>query len=131
MSNVLVISHKKLEENKQEVLDIFVEFQEAMIEKNSNKLNELIDDNYILTHMSGKQQSKQEYIAEIMDGTLNYYHSTIHEPIISIEDEKYSRLKANVELDAKVYGMKGSWTLKTNIMFEKQSNRWIISKWDA
>jgi hypothetical protein len=27
--------------------------------------------------------------------------------------------------------MKGSWTLKTNIMFEKQSNRWIISKWDA
>lgn len=40
-----------------------------MIEKDSSKLNEIMDDNYTLTHMSGKTQTKQEYIDEIMDGT--------------------------------------------------------------
>ena len=46
-----------------------LEFQKAMIEKDSSKLNEIMDDNYTLTHMSGKTQTKQEYIDEIMDGT--------------------------------------------------------------
>ena len=67
MINVEVINKKKLTESEEEVLQRFMEFQKAMIEKDLDMLNEILDDDYTLTHMSGKTQTKQEYIDEIMD----------------------------------------------------------------
>ena len=102
--SVFVVDKGNLNDDQEEVLERFIEFQYAMIEKDSEKLNELLGDNYTLTHMSGKTQTKDEYIGEIMDGTLNYYKSTINNPIIMIREKDKALLKADVTLDAKVYG---------------------------
>ena len=59
--NVSVINKRNLTDIQEDVLQTFMAFQEAMIEKNLEKLNEIICDNYTLTHMSGKTQTKQEY----------------------------------------------------------------------
>ena len=64
---VSVINKKKMTKSQEEVLERFIEFQEAMIEKDQDMLNEILNDNYTLTHMSGKTQTKQEYIDEIKD----------------------------------------------------------------
>ena len=89
-----------------------------------------MDDNYILTHMSGKRQTKAEYINEIMDGTLNYYKSKIIHPQVSILEENHAKLIADVELDAKVYGIKGTWTLNTNVSMKKIENKWFLNQWE-
>lgn len=130
MINVEVINKKKLTESEEEVLERFMEFQKAMIEKDLDMLNEILDDDYTLTHMSGKTQTKQEYIDEIMDGTLNYYKSTIDNPQIRIIEEDKAIFNADVTLDAKVYGMKGTWTLHSQQTMEKINGRWYISRWD-
>lgn len=130
MINVEVINKKKLTESEEEVLQRFKEFQKAMIEKDLDMLNEILDDDYTLTHMSGKTQTKQEYIDEIMDGTLNYYKSTIDNPQIRIIEEDKAIFNADVTLDAKVYGMKGTWTLHSQQTMEKINGRWYISRWD-
>ena len=127
--NVSVINKKNLSQSQEEILDRFIAFQQAMIEKDLNMLEEILDNNYTLTHMSGKTQTKQEYIDEIMDGTLNYYKSTINNPQIMIYDETKAVFKADVTLDAKVYGMKGTWTLHSEQTMEKINNKWYISKW--
>lgn len=127
--NVSVINKKQLTQDQEEVLGRFIEFQRAMIEKDSEKLNEIMNDNYALTHMSGKTQTKQEYIDEIMDGTLNYYESIIDNPSITINGNK-ALLKADVALDAKVYGMKGTWTLHSRQTMEKIGEKWYLSKWE-
>lgn len=126
--NVSIINEKELTQEQKEVLNRFVEFQKAMIEKDSEKLNELMQDNYTLTHMSGKTQTKEEYIDEIMDGTLNYYKSIIDNPTITVDDNK-AILKADVTLDAKVYGIKGTWTLHSEQTMEKINEKWYLSKW--
>lgn len=126
---VTVVNNKDLTAEEEEVLERFIEFQKAMIEKDSAKLNEIIDDNYTLTHMSGKTQTKQEYIDEIMDGTLNYYESIIDNPKITIQDGTKAILKADVTLDAKVYGIKGRWTLDSVQSMEKINGKWYMSKW--
>ena len=128
--NVSVINKRNLTDIQEDVLERFMAFQEAMIEKNLEKLNEIICDNYTLTHMSGKTQTKQEFIDEIMDGTLNYYKSTINNPDITICDENKAIFNADVTLDAKVYGMKGTWTLHSQQTLEKINDKWYISKWD-
>ncbi|WP_295620492.1 nuclear transport factor 2 family protein [uncultured Methanobrevibacter sp.] len=128
--SVFVVDKGNLNDDQEEVLERFIEFQYAMIEKDSEKLNELLGDNYTLTLMSGKTQTKDEYIGEIMDGTLNYYKSTINNPIIMIREKDKALLKADVTLDAKVYGMKGTWTLHSEQTMEKINGKWYLSKWD-
>lgn len=128
--SVSVVNKGNLNDDQEEVLERFIEFQYAMIEKDLEKLNELLEDNYTLTHMSGKTQTKDEYIGEIMDGTLNYYKSIINNPIIMIKGKDKALLKADVTLDAKVYGMKGTWTLHSEQTMEKINEKWYLSKWD-
>ena len=127
---VSVVDKGDLNQDQEDVLERFIEFQYAMIEKDLEKLNELLEDNYTLTHMSGKTQTKDEYIGEIMDGTLNYYKSIIHNPIITIKEKDKAILKADVTLDAKVYGIKGTWTLHSEQTMEKIDGNWFLSKWD-
>ena len=127
---VSVINKKKMTKSQEEVLERFIEFQESMIEKNLDMLNEILNDNYTLTHMSGKTQTKQEYIDEIMDGTLNYYKSTIDNPEITIIENTKAIFKANVTLEAKVYGIKGTWTLHSEQNMEKINDKWYITKWN-
>ena len=127
---VSVVDKGNLNQDQEDVLERFIEFQYAMIEKDLEKLNELLEDNYTLTHMSGKTQTKDEYIGEIMDGTLNYYKSIINNPIIMIKEKDKALLKADVTLDAKVYGMKGTWTLHSEQTMEKINEKWYLSKWD-
>lgn len=127
--SVSVVNKGNLNDDQEEVLERFIEFQYAMIEKDLEKLNELLDDSYSLTHMSGKTQTKTEYIGEIMDETLNYYESIINNPIITITENK-ALLKADVTLDAKVYGMKGKWTLHSEQTMEKIDGKWYLSQWD-
>ena len=127
---VTVVNKKNLSPIQEEVLKRFIDFQEAMIVKDYDKLDVILNDNYTLTHMSGKTQSKQEYINEIMDGTLNYYKSTIDNPIITIIEETKYIFKADITLEAKVYGIKGTWTLHSEQTMEKINDTWYISKWD-
>lgn len=129
MSNVTVKMNEKLTIQEEAVLNRFIEFQEAMILKDAQKLNSIISDNYTLTHMSGKTQTKEEFIDEIMNGTLNYYKSNIINPKINIIDEHHSRFLADVELTAKVYGIQGTWTLKTDLKMKMKDNNWILYEW--
>ena len=128
--SVSVVYKGDLNDDQEEVLERFIEFQYAMIEKDLEKLNELLKDNYTLRHMSGKTQTKTEYIDEIMDGTLNYYKSIINNPIIMIKEKDKALLKADVTLDAKVYGIKGTWTLHSEQTLERINDEWYLSKWD-
>lgn len=130
MSNVELICEKSFSGVDNQIIDRFVEFQHALIDKDEDKLNKLILDDYELVHMSGKTQSKDEFIGEVMDGTLNYYKSEISEPTILWDDEENASLIADVTLTAKVYGINGKWTLSTVASFVKIDGEWYFGKWD-
>lgn len=106
------------------VLKAFETMQQAMIDKDMDTLDKVIKDGTIFTHMSGKQQTKAEYFAEIKNGTLNYYGYHIADLHISV-DEDHAVLSCTTTLDANVYGFSGSWDLHTNTYFEKINGDWI------
>lgn len=131
MIDVEILSNRTFGGVEREVLDCFVEYQQALIDKNEVKLNELMDKDYVLTHMSGKKQTKEEFIGEVMDGTLNYFKSEIHDPNILFDDDENATLISDVTLSARVYGVKSKWTINTVMDFKKINGRWIIGKWDT
>lgn len=130
MSDVELICEKSFSEIDTEILDRFIEFQQALIDKDDVKLNEILTDGYELVHMSGKRQTKQEFISEVMDGTLNYYRSEIIEPTVLWDDGEKATLVGDVMLTAKVYGIEGKWTLDTAVDVEKIDGKWYFTRWD-
>lgn len=68
--DVSIILNESLDDSQNEVLERFKEFQQAMIDKDESALNNIMDENYTLTHMSGKIQTKQEYIIDIIEEFL-------------------------------------------------------------
>ena len=106
------------------VLKTFETMQQAMIDKDMDTLDAVIKDDTIFTHMSGKQQTKAEYFAEIRNGTLNYYGYHIADLHIAVDGD-HAVLTCTTTLDAKVYGFSGSWDLHTNAYYEKIDGEWI------
>ena len=45
----------------------------AMIEKDQTAMERYFDEKLTFPRMSGKKQTREEFIGEIMDGTLNYF----------------------------------------------------------
>lgn len=130
MCDVELICEKSFSDVDVEIIDRFIEFQHALIDKDEDKLNEIILEGYELVHMSGKRQSKSEFISEVMDGTLNYFKSEISDPTILHDDENNASLIADVTLTAKVYGINGKWTLNTVASFQKIDGIWYFGQWD-
>ena len=60
------------------IQNCYKEMYSAMIAKDRSALEEVLDDSFVLVHMTGMRQSKDEFINAVLDGTLNYY-SAVHE----------------------------------------------------
>ena len=60
------------------IIRLYQEMYSAMINKDWAELEQIHDDSFVLFHITGMKQSKNEYISAIMDGTLNYY-SAVHD----------------------------------------------------
>ena len=106
------------------VLESFEAMQQAMIDKDIDAMRALTTEDKTFTHMSGKTQTREQFFGEIADGTLNYFNYQIHDPRVIIEGDR-ATLTGSTTLDARVYGMSGSWTLPTNAPFVKQDEKWI------
>ena len=56
----------------------YIRMYEGMIAKDEKTLNEVLDDSFVLVHMTGLRQPKEAFIKAVLNGTLNYY-SAEHE----------------------------------------------------
>ncbi len=57
--------------DERQIETLYREMYEAMVAKDTVTLNRVHADDFVLTHMTGMHQSKQEYIKAIANGTLN------------------------------------------------------------
>ncbi|MBE6121726.1 MAG: nuclear transport factor 2 family protein [Erysipelotrichaceae bacterium] len=113
-----------MEQEKQAVRAAFQAMQQAMIDKDIEKMRSLVAEDKTFRHMSGKVQTREEFFEEIRNGTLNYYGYTIRNEQIEVQ-ENTARYSADVTLRAKVYGFSGSWTLHTKTNYLKKDGHWI------
>ena len=116
---------EEMTQDEKEVYAMFETMQKAMVEKDLDTLYAIVTEDKTFTHMSGKKQTKEEFFGEIADGTLNYYGYHIHDPRVTVTGD-HATFSAVVTLDAKVYGMKGSWTLATRQNFIRTEDGWKI-----
>ncbi len=111
---------------KEIVLNRYKEMQQAMCDKDEKTLNEVIKDGTTFTHMSGKTQTKEEYISDIINKRLDYQSYKIEHPEVTIDRNK-AIIKARVSLTANAYGAQGTWPFDTTAYFEKIDGKWYYT----
>ena len=119
-------SEKIMNDSSEEgiILNRYKEMLTAMVDKDEAKLMEVIKDGTTFTPMSGKTQTKEEYIADIVSRRLDYKSYTIEHPEVTIEGNK-AILKARVSLTANAYGAYGTYPFNVTAYFEKINDKWL------
>ena len=131
MSDVKLICDKSFSEVDQEVVDCFIEFQQALIDNDSDRLNEIVLEGVEFTNLIGKAQSKKEFLSQVTDEILVFTDSEILDPTILFDDEDTASLIATVRLTIKFYGNDRKMISNNVASFQKTDGKWHISKWDT
>ena len=130
MSDVKLICDKSFSEVDQEVVDCFIEFQQALIDNDSDRLNEIVLEGVEFTNLIGKAQSKKEFLSQVTEEILVFTDSEILDPTILFDDEDTASLIATVRLTIKFYGNDRKMISNNVASFQKTDGKWHISKWD-
>ena len=113
--------------DKEQIGALYSEMYEAMVAKDTVTLNRVHTDDFVLTHMTGMQQSKQEYIEAITNGTLNYY-SADHEQMEIKVNGNHAMLTGRSRVTASVFGgARHTWRLQLHFNLSKEEDRWYFT----
>jgi hypothetical protein len=62
-----------MSEDQQKIQTIYNRIDEAMVAKDTEALENILDDDYTLVHMSGYRQRKQEWLEQIDNEQMRYF----------------------------------------------------------
>ncbi len=117
--------------DKEQVTKLYHDMFAAMVTKDKAELNRVHDESFVLIHMTGMHQSKQEYIRAIMDGTLNYYSEQTDSLDIDINGDK-AVMTGHSKVTAAVFGGgRHTWRLALRFCVNKTSEGWKLTRAQA
>ncbi|MBQ6771162.1 MAG: nuclear transport factor 2 family protein [Bacteroidales bacterium] len=113
---------------KQQIRHLYETMYQAMVAKDTATLNRVHADDFVLVHMTGMHQSKQEYINAIADGTLNYYSAQHEQMDIQIDGDQ-ATLTGRSRVTAAVFGGgRGTWRLQLRFKLVKREGQWLFTE---
>ena len=115
-------------DDRQQIERLYQDMYKAMVEKDLATLDRVHADEFVLVHMTGMRQSKEEYINAILDGTLNYYSASHEQMDIAIDGDR-ATLTGRSRVTAAVFGGgRGTWRLQLRFQLTKCDGRWQFTE---
>ena len=118
------INTSVLSDEEEAVLYQQARYCQAMTEADTETMREITSPDMIFTHMSGRQQTREEYFADIADGNLQYFKIGIENPVVNIKGN-YASVSYTSVLNANAYGARGTYRIDGTHWYEKQNENWI------
>ena len=112
--------------DEEQIRQLYQDMYAAMIAKDRGELERIHDETYLLIHMTGMRQSREEYIDSILDGTLNYYSKDDVKIDVSVSGGE-AKLTGKSRVTAAVFGGgKHTWPLRMNMDLVRRDDGWKI-----
>ena len=109
----------------------YIEMYRAMIAKDIPALSNVLDDSFVLVHMTGMRQAKPAFLKAVRNGTLNYA-SAEHESIDVTVSGDAAALSGKSRVRAAVFGGgRHTWRLKQDLTLIRKDGRWLIALSEA
>ena len=124
--NITGIDLASLSDEELAVLYAQAKYCQAMTDADIEVMRELVSEDKTFTHMSGLQQTREEYFTDVADGSLNYFTIGIADPVIMVDGDMAQITYTSV-LNANAYGARGTFRMKGTHHYEKRDGAWIIA----
>lgn len=114
--------------DKEAIIELYRQENQAMVDKDIVKLNEILAPSMEVRHMTGYQQPKLEWIDQIQNGEMKYF-SSVEENIEDVKiDGNSASLVGQNKVKASVWGSGvATWSLQMKMEFTKNNGKWIIA----
>lgn len=95
-----------------------------MTEADVETMREIVSEDMKFVHMSGMTQTREEYFADVADGSLRYYTIGIVDPVIEVDGDRATIIYTSL-LNANAYGAVGTYRMKGSHHYENRDGEWI------
>ena len=115
--------------NDQEMMEeCYRQMYRGMVDKDRDALSKVLDDSFVLIHMTGMHQGKAAFIRAVEDGTLNYF-SADHQRIEASASGDQGELLGQSVVNAAVFGGgPHTWRLQLKVKLIKKVDVWMITE---
>ena len=114
--------------DKEQAETCYRQMYRGMVEKDRGLLSEVLDDTFVLVHMTGMRQSKEAFIRAVENGTLNYY-SANHQRIDAETHGDMAELVGQSVVSAAVFGGgRNTWHLQLRLKLIRAGGAWKITE---
>jgi Domain of unknown function (DUF4440) len=110
--------------DKAQVIEACRAMYRGMLERDTDALDDLLDDAYTLTHMTGYRQPKREWLAQINSGEMRYHSSQERDTSVDVTADTAVLVGRNV-VDATIWGTRGTWNLQLTTTYQRRDGEWI------
>src|SRR5688572_20062316 len=118
---------EKLNTDEAQVLAVVRQLAQLMIKRDTAAMNQILDEKYTLTHMTGYVQPKNEWFDEVMKESMKYYSAKEVNHSIEVNGNTATVLMQNL-VDARIWGSRNVWRLQQKVTLQKRNGKWIILK---
>ena len=115
-------------EDKELIINVYKKMYEGMIKKDEKILDEVLDDSFVLVHMTGMRQSKDAFIKAAMNGTLNYFSAEHEHMPIEISGDTAALTGQSYVAAAVFGGGRSNWHLQQKCSLKKVNGDWKITQ---
>ena len=113
---------------QEKIENCYRQMYNGMIQKDSKLLSEVLDNSFVLIHMTGMRQSKEVFIRAVEDGTLNYYAAD-HQDMKTELYRESAVLIGKSKVNAAVFGGgRHTWHLLILMKLILRGNEWLITE---
>ncbi len=97
---------------------------QAMTEADIGTMREIVSEDMTFTHMSGSTQTREEYFADVADGSLTYYAIGMENPVVAVDGD-LATVTYTAALTAYAYGARGTFRMKGTHCYQRIDGPWI------
>lgn len=114
--------------DREKIENCYRQMYQGMIEKERGLLLDVLDDSFVLVHMTGMRQSRKAFIQAVEDGTLNYY-SADHQRMDVTSQQDTAELIGRSVVNAAVFGGgRHTWRLQLRLKLIQKEDAWKITE---
>jgi len=112
----------------EEIRQAYIRMYEGMISKDERILDEVLDDSFVLVHMTGMRQPKQAFIKAVLNGTLNYFSAKHENMPVEISGDTAVLTGQSYVAAAVFGGGRSNWHLQQKCILKKTDGVWNITR---
>jgi hypothetical protein len=115
-------------EDRIEIIRVLRAYHTAMVDADTAGLDDLLDEEFALVHITGYVQPKDEWFGVLRSGEFDYHRIEIDDNTVSVSiDGRTAEVRGRGIFNATINGMRNPWRLQFTVRFARRGDTWIIA----